>query len=305
MNAPEVTLVVVPRERFSCAKRSLESIYRHTRTPFRLVYVDGGSPSRLRCYLGTQATSKGFQVIRSDRYLSPNQARNLGLRQVKTKYVVFIDNDVLVSPGWLEALVQCARDTDAWVVGPLYLMIQDGREVIHMAGGTLQIREEQGRRILHEQDRFPGMSLTDVPESLRRTPSELVEFHCMLLRTEVFERLGPLDEKLLAIREHDDLCLAVRKAGGAIYLEPDATVTYLPPPPISMSDRKYYMLRWSKPWIEASLQHFHRKWDLDVDSLHCHYAWLWRRRYLFFRQYTRRLRPWRDWIASMLGRHPA
>jgi len=40
---PQVTIVVVPRERFSLAARSLQSIYEQSDVPFRLVYVDGGS----------------------------------------------------------------------------------------------------------------------------------------------------------------------------------------------------------------------------------------------------------------------
>ena len=106
MKDPQVTIVVVPRERFGLAARSLRSIYEQSDIPFRLVYVDGGSPSGVRRYLERQAEERGFELIRTDHYLSPNQARNLGLRRVKSEYVVFIDNDVVVAPGWLAPLVQ-------------------------------------------------------------------------------------------------------------------------------------------------------------------------------------------------------
>lgn len=89
---PQVTIVVVPRERFQFARESLESLYKNTELPFKLVYVDNNSPAKLRRYLKTQAQAKGFQLIRSDYYLSPNQARNFVLRQVSSKYVVFVDN---------------------------------------------------------------------------------------------------------------------------------------------------------------------------------------------------------------------
>ena len=52
---PEVTLVVVPRERFSCTAQSLESLYANTRVPFNLIYVDGNSPPTVQQYLKTQA----------------------------------------------------------------------------------------------------------------------------------------------------------------------------------------------------------------------------------------------------------
>ena len=46
MNEPQVTIVVSPRERFSATKESLESIYQHTKIPFKLIYVAGNSPRK-------------------------------------------------------------------------------------------------------------------------------------------------------------------------------------------------------------------------------------------------------------------
>jgi GT2 family glycosyltransferase len=299
MEAPQATIVVVARERFSLARRSLESIYEDTKFPFKLVYVDGDSPNSIKRYLEAKAQQKGFKLIRLEQYLSPNHARNLGLLQVKSKYVVFIENDVLVSPGWLEALVRCAEETGAWVVGPLYLMGEPKDQIIHMAGGLSHIIEQNGKRILYEEDWFPGIRLSDVPVPLKRKQCELVEFHCMLVRTEVFERIGLLDQNLLSVREHDDLCLVVRQQGGSVYLDPNAVVTYVYPPPLSLSDFSYFTLRWSETWIKATLQHFHKKWSLDMDENHPHYNYLWNRRYLFFRQFTK---PLKNLIRRSLGR---
>ena len=305
MEAPQATIVVVARERFSLARRSLESIYEDTKFPFKLVYVDGGSPTSIKRYLETKASEKGFQLIRADHYLSPNQARNLGLRQVKSKYVVFIENDVLVSSGWLEALVRCAQETGAWVVGPLYLMGEPKEQIIHMAGGVSHIKQENGKRMLYEKDYFPGMRLSDVPVPLQRKQCELVEFHCMLVRTEVFDQIGPLDENLLSVREHDDLCLVIREKGGSVYLEPNSVVSYVHPPPLALSDFSYFTLRWSEKWIKASLQHFHKKWNLDMDENHPHYSYLWNRRHLFFRQFTKPFRPLKNLVRRVLGERRA
>ena len=279
-----VSIVVVPHERFSYAGRSLESIYERTQFPFTLVYVDAGSPSRTRAYLEAKARQKGFRLIRTDHYLSPNQARNLGVRQVSSEYIVFIENDVLVEPGWLDALVRCAEETGAWLVGPLYLIGSPEHRIIHMAGGSVHIQEERGKRILYERKRFPDTPLDDAPVPLQRERCGLVEFHCMLARTEVFQRLGPLDEGLLSVREHQDFCLAVQEAGGPIFVEPNAVVTMVPPPPLAWSDFPYYMLRWSDAWAASSLRHFHEKWNLDEERHEPHTAWTGRR-YRFLTQF--------------------
>ena len=271
---PAVTIVVVPRERFSYSRTSLESLYANTHLPFRLIYVDGGSPAPIKRYLETQAAEKRFQLIRTEHYLSPNQARNIGLRRAETKYVVFLDNDVEVAPGWLLALLQCAEETNASLVGPLYCTGQPVHQVIHMAGGEARICEAEGRRSLYEKHRFWNERVSDVRPQMRRESCELVEFHCLLARTEVLRRLGPLDEALLSTREHVDLCFTVSQAGGTVWFEPNAVVTYVVAPSFAWSDIPYYLLRWSDTWGQATLRHFEQKWNLDANVGQLNNGWL-------------------------------
>lgn len=275
MNArPAATVVVVPRERFSEAAASLASIVRHTAPPDQLVYVDGASPAPVRRAIAAAAARHGFRVLRRRHYLSPNEARNLGLAAVDTPYVVFVDNDLHVRPGWLGALVQCAEQTGAWLVGPLYHQGRPGAERIHMAGGVARIEERDGRRFLRESHHLSAGALEDGID-LRRSPTELIEFHCLLARTQALRDLGGLDPRLLNTPEHVDLCLSANAAGGGIQLEPAAKVTYVGPGPLRLYDLPYFLLRWSDDWTRRSLAHFGRKWRLADDDpfLREHAAW--------------------------------
>jgi len=119
-DGPATTIVTVPREHFSSAALSLERLLERTGSPRRLVYIDGGSPRHWRRRLEELASEHDFTLVRTDCFLTPNEARNIGLRFVDTKFVAFVDQDVVVSPGWLEALEGCAADTGASVVGPIY-----------------------------------------------------------------------------------------------------------------------------------------------------------------------------------------
>lgn len=284
---PQVTIVVVPRERFSFTRESLESIYKHTEFPFNLIYVDNNSPAKVRSYLEAQAQAKDFLLIQSDYYLSPNQARNVGLRQVNTKYVVFIDNDVVVAPGWLKALVDCAEETEATVVGSLVCQHKPLHEIIHCAGGEYMHAEElvhflgkessnlqeiKGKKFqprIQEKIYHQGRRLADFNPQLQRQQTGFVEFHCVLVRTEIFKQIGLLDEGLLSTKEQLDFCMTVAQAGGTVYLEPASVVTFLthfPAPPLEWSDIPYFMLRWSDAWEVASLRHFRNKWGLTEDD---------------------------------------
>ncbi len=284
MKKPEITIVVVPRERFYFARESLESLYENTKFPFDLIYVDNNSPAKLKGYLENQAKEKGFQLIQSDYYLCPNQARNIGLRQVKSKYVVFVDNDVVFSPGWLEGIYNCAEATQATVVGPLVCQHQPLHEIIHCAGGEYLPAEEYARFISDRSEvplqKIDSEGKWQIKEKIYRQTERLselenkldrcfqtafIEFHCILVRTDFFEKYGLLDEGLSCTKEYLDLAMTVTKAGGTIYLEPKSIVTFLshpPAPPLQLSDMVYFMIRWSDAWELASLKHFAKKWNL-------------------------------------------
>jgi len=288
----DVTLVVVPRERFSFTRQSLESIYQHTTVPFELVYVDGNSPEKVQTYLAEQAKAKNFTLLRTERYLSPNQARNLGLAQVNTQYLVFMDNDVILSPGWLAQLIQCAEDTDAAVVGPLMCEDEPVHQMVHFAGGESHVWvDKTGRRRLREKMYLQGKRVDEVAAQLKRQPTELAEFHCVLVRRSIFDQLESLDEKMVNTKEHLDFCMAVRDLGEQVYFEPGSVVTYVPGPPLKLSDVHFYMLRWSNAWTLSSLNRIREKWALAEDAYFTtKYKKLgWRRRQTLIDPFARRL----------------
>ena len=267
---PAITIVVVPRERFSYSQQSLDSIYQYTDMPFELVYVDGGSPKSVQRYLRQTSVDRDFTLVRTEHFLAPNQARNLGLSQVTTDYVLFIDNDVHVSHGWLKQLWACAQETDAAVVCPLTCIGKPLHQKVHLAGGEARIftelKGDKTYRRVHEKHYFVNRAVADVQDQLQRRTCEFAEFHCMLVKRSVFNKIGPLDEKLLSTREHIDFCLNVSQTGGKIYCEPDSVVTYVPDILYRWSDLAFFMLRWSDEWEVSSLKHFRKKWALDKDK---------------------------------------
>ncbi|MCH2117551.1 MAG: glycosyltransferase [Pirellulales bacterium] len=258
------TIAFVPREVFSTTQRSLETLYERTQEPFDLVCVDGGSPPAVQQYLQQAARAKGFTLLRTDHYLSPNQARNLAAAEARTAHVVFVDNDVLVTSSWLTKLVDCAEETGAWVVGPAYFEHLPECHKLHMYGGECRIEvNPSGRRQYYEKHHLAHMELSSLDQPLKRCETELIEFHTVLVQRKAFEVIGPLDEGLSCHSEHGDLCMMVRNAGGRVFLEPESQITYVPPRRLEREDREFFFLRWSEAWATANARHMAQKWDLD------------------------------------------
>jgi GT2 family glycosyltransferase len=273
--APQVTIIVVPRERFGVAEESLASIYANTAPPFALVYVNGRAPAELTARLRAEAAAKGFTHLEIDRFLAPNEARNIGLAHATTPYVVFIDNDVVCAPGWLDALVDCAEASGADVVTPLTCHGSPPHSIVHQAGGDFApdpkafFEQPFGQRQMVEVMHLQGAKVADVAAGLKRSETQCCEFHCVLVRRSVFDRVGKLDEEMLATKEHIDFCMSVIQAGGKVMLEPASLVTYFFPTrqrAITMRDWPFFLVRWSPSWQHRSLEHMRRKWGLASED---------------------------------------
>lgn len=266
MASAAATVVVVPREQFSKTERSLESLIACTPPDVPIVYVDGNSPPRIARYVQKRTAECGMTLLRSETYLTSNQARNMALPLIRTPYVAFVDNDVSFTPGWLDTLISSTEETGAWATGPLYLIDDPAKQIVHMAGADLRIVSENGGGRMIERHRFSNVPVAQVRDELVPRQTDLMEFHCLLVRTEVFERLGALDEGLLSFLDHVDFCLDVTAAGGTIFIEPTAVVTHLAPPPYAWIDLPFFFLRFSDAWLEPSVRRFAAKHGLRLED---------------------------------------
>lgn len=264
--SPKVTLVVTQRERMQLTARSLENILADRSEPFRLIYVDGGSPEPVRAYLERRVAEAGGLLIRRSGWLWPNVARNLALPHVETPYVVFIDNDVVVEPAWLGKLVAAAAQTQAAIVGPLYL-ISDGvaEPRVHMAGGTLTRVETPAGTALHERHEHLNAPLAERAKTMRG-PCDFVEYHCVLIRTDFLRSVGGLSEDIVCVHEHIDIALAAKAAGHGTIFEPAASVTQHAFAPFHLADLRFHRWRWDADAADSSLVAFCRKWNAVDDG---------------------------------------
>lgn len=267
MTLPATTIIVLQREGFTATAERLDAILATAGVPAHVIFVDGGSPPSCREWLDAAAPRLDMTVLRTPHYLSPAEGRALALPFVHTEYVAFVDNDVRMSDGWLAALERTARDTGAWLVGPLYLhgypsgSFEQPR--IHMAGGRCELVDtDDGRRIVISMDRYDEPAIDAAPSE--RFATQLLEYHCALARTDVMHRDGMHDAELHTGHDMYDLCLRVTAAGGAIWIEPAAWVFYERPERIAPEDADLFALRWCEEWDRKTLDRFTASWGLEA-----------------------------------------
>jgi GT2 family glycosyltransferase len=253
-----ITIIVNLRDKFSTTESCLESLIAHSVMPHELIIVAGGVPEPLRTRWRRLFENQARFVF-EDSFLNQAQSRNIGLRMTRTSCVVFIDNDVYVRPGWLEALVRCQSDTGAAMVVPLVL---ETETLIHTAGNDLYVTFEKGKAFGQKQLRFHGKSLIE-RANLKRQPIDYGEMHCQLMQTEATLRIGGFDEEMREVGEVD--CgLSLAKAGYEMWSEPASVVFFHLDAPIKAEDIGSFTWRWDMRAILEGYRYFENKWNLDI-----------------------------------------
>jgi hypothetical protein len=124
---------------------------------------------------------------------------------------------------------------------------------------------EEGRPAYLEKHQLQHSFLKE-GHRLERQPTDLIEFHTVLMDMDAYRSLVPLDEKLFNCSEQADLCLAVKNANKPIYLEPASVITYQIPDGLEAVDRDFFALRWSEAWTQATLDRLAEKYGIPRDE---------------------------------------
>lgn len=263
----DVTIGISIRETFSRTIPSLESILANTADDVPIIFVSSGLPADILAKVQDIATGRPMTIIHEDCYLSPNQARNLIIEKAETKYIAFVDNDVEMAENWLEPLVRCAEEEGADIVSPLIFERFPLWKYIHIAGGEAHIQEPgNGVRVCHELHRYSKQDIDALPETLERGPTELFEFHAVLINRDFLIEVGSLDEDLLSVSEHWDVSIQAQERGAKVYFEPASRVGYLPPFKPTEEDIRLFNLRWCDAWVEGSIHRLEEKHNLTPNQ---------------------------------------
>lgn len=285
--APDVTIVVVARDRWSLAPAHVNDLLARTDASVRCVLIDGDAPPAVATVFDRVARTGRAAVVRRNRFLASNEARNLGADGIRTEWIAFVENDATVSDGWLERLVAFGEARDATVVYPAFLQVEGGEPLIHGLGAELVCSGPPGSQRLREVQHHGGQRWRDVSPTLQPVERLQAEPHAFVLRRSLLESMGGFDEAFLSWYDHTDLALHMQRLGGTAWLVPDVTCTYRPPPPVAPSDFVTMALRWGRAWRQASIQRLCTVWGLDRDDP------MWERRDNYRRAiHTRVPTPW-------------
>ena len=183
---------------------------------FTTVLVDNASEDGSVAHVRSHFPS--VRVLEAGANLGFAAGNNLALRQATTTHVVLLNNDTLVRPGWLAALVSAA-DSDPRAGAVQAKLLFAGRPGVIQSAGTLLLSDGSAG------DRGFGE-----PDDGRFSRREEVFGACAaaaLYRREALDDVGLLDEAFYMYYEDVDLSWRLRLAGWKVLYEPAAVVDHV------------------------------------------------------------------------------
>ena len=225
----DLSLCMVTYQARAVLEECLESIYRVDQgVSFELVLVDNGSTD------GTTEMVRDrypqVQYIRNEGNAGFQRATNQGLRAAEGRYLMWLNNDTVVSPGAFAALVTFAdAHPESGIVGPK-VVNRDGSLQKQCRRGDPTpwsvLSYFAGLARLFPKSRFFAGYLVGWSGEDEVVEVDACSGAAMMLRREAMDAVGPIDETFFYGGEDLDYCYQVRQKGYTNYYHPEAQIMH-------------------------------------------------------------------------------
>ena len=196
-----------------------------------IVVVDNGSgddsAERLERAIAARGMARYCRVLRSPRNGGFAAGNNCAIRAVEANYYLLLNSDTIVRKGAIQLLLsQMQAHPGVGIAGPR-LEWPDGTPQISCFRDHTPISELLAAAKTGPLSHFFNAFELALPVADETCECDWVSFACALIRREVIEKVGLLDEDYFMYFEDSDYCRAARAAGFRIRYFPSARVVHL------------------------------------------------------------------------------
>ena len=212
---PDISVVICAYNQFDLTVQTLLSLSGSAEASFETILIDNGSSDTVR---QIETRVQGLRLIRNESNLGFLLASNQGIAAARGRYVLLLNNDVMLPPN---ALAQALKRMDAEPdIGAL------GGRVVRTHGQLQEagcILFNDGSACGYGRDRDPFEPEFEMPRDV-----DFVSGLFLLVRRDLLLQLGGLDTDFSpAYYEDTDLCVRVWKSGHRVVYDPSVVIVHL------------------------------------------------------------------------------
>jgi GT2 family glycosyltransferase/glycosyltransferase involved in cell wall biosynthesis len=207
------SIVVVSFNNLMFNRLCLESVLAGTQPgSYELIVIDNGSEDGTADYLVELAgLNPGIRIVLNSTNTGFAAAANQGLELAGGQVLLLLNNDVIVPPGWLPLLLRGLDEPGVGMVGP----------VTNRCGNEAQIDTRYST--FGEFLEYANLRAREHAGESRAI--RMLTMFCVALRRDVYEAIGPLDERFqIGLFEDEDYSLRLRNAGHVLRCQEDVMV---------------------------------------------------------------------------------
>ncbi|MFU1793549.1 glycosyltransferase family 2 protein [Paenibacillus azoreducens] len=248
------TSIVIPSyNQVDYLARCIESIETHTTEPYEIIVVDNGSTDGTASYLEKRAGQLRFALLEANKGFAGGV--NQGLMMAKGDTIVILNNDTLVTPGWLTHMMQCLlSDPMIGVVGPVTNYIS-GEQQIDVPYDTVD-------------EMWEYAAVRGKPDKSKWKVTDRLVGFCLLFRRELLKNIGYFDEGFrIGNYEDEDWMIRLRLRGLKLVIAGDSFIHHFGSvsmkklgqeqfEEIHSQNEQYYTKKWGDPhsWVNEVRQ---------------------------------------------------
>ncbi|MBW7888310.1 MAG: glycosyltransferase [Bacteroidetes bacterium] len=247
-NPPKVSIIIPVYNQFEFTQKCIQSIQQHVHLNYEILIVDDASTDKTKNYFSGGTEQRYF---RNEKNIGFPGSVNIGIKNSLGDYIITLNNDTVVTDGLMERMLKLAEsDAAVGIVGPMSNRVSG---VQLDTNANYQSMEEMNRYAANRQKEHQGKSFA-FPR---------VAFLCTLIKREVIERLGGLDERFAPGNfEDDDFCLRAQLAGYKTVIAQDAFIHHYGSKSFTAEGLEKYQKR-----LSVNRKIFVDKWGADPDEL--------------------------------------
>lgn len=210
------TIIIPTFNNFQLTRKCILSIFRNSNFfKFEVIIVDNGSTDDTLTWAKIFQDKGLIRIIENNCNLGYAHACNQGALSAKGKFIILLNNDTEVLPGWLQGLHNCLNsDKNIGIVGGKLLYPDN---TIQHAGIAFD-----SQTVSHIYRHFHPLH----PAVNKKREFQAVTGACLFIRRELFITLGMFDEEFINGFEDLDFCFRARKNGFKAFYTPECNVIH-------------------------------------------------------------------------------